>query len=64
MFISGIVLFGIGLLGEYVGRIYQEVLRRPRFRISGVLEQLEPEDARAGAPHAATAHAEPLARVK
>jgi undecaprenyl-phosphate 4-deoxy-4-formamido-L-arabinose transferase len=39
MFISGIVLFGIGLLGEYVGRIYQEVLRRPRFLISGVLEK-------------------------
>ena len=64
LFLAGLVLFGIGLLGEYIGRIYQEVLRRPRFLISGVLEQLGPEDARAGTPHAATAHAEPLARVK
>ena len=44
MFISGLVLFGIGLLGEYIGRIYQEVLRRPRFLISGVLEKPDAED--------------------
>lgn len=39
-FMFGLVLFGIGLLGEYIGRIYQEVLRRPRFIISAVLEDL------------------------
>jgi len=39
-FMFGLVLFGIGLLGEYIGRIYQEVLRRPRFIISAVLEEL------------------------
>src|SRR6185312_15242820 len=38
-FFIGIVLFGIGLLGEYVGRIYQEVQRRPRFLIRAILEQ-------------------------
>jgi undecaprenyl-phosphate 4-deoxy-4-formamido-L-arabinose transferase len=38
-FFIGILLFGIGLLGEYVGRIYQEVQRRPRFLISDVLEK-------------------------
>ena len=38
-FFIGILLFGIGLLGEYVGRIYQEVQRRPRFLIRAVLEQ-------------------------
>jgi undecaprenyl-phosphate 4-deoxy-4-formamido-L-arabinose transferase len=38
-FLFGVVLFGIGLLGEYIGRIYQEVLKRPRFLVSGVLEE-------------------------
>jgi undecaprenyl-phosphate 4-deoxy-4-formamido-L-arabinose transferase len=32
-FFIGIVIFGIGLVGEYVGRIYQEVRRRPRYVI-------------------------------
>jgi undecaprenyl-phosphate 4-deoxy-4-formamido-L-arabinose transferase len=38
-FFVGIVLFGIGLMGEYVGRIQQEVRRRPRYRIAAVLEK-------------------------
>ena len=37
-FLTGIMLFGIGLMGEYVGRIQQEVRRRPRYRISAVLQ--------------------------
>ncbi len=37
-FLTGILLFGIGLMGEYVGRIQQEVRRRPRYRISAVLQ--------------------------
>jgi undecaprenyl-phosphate 4-deoxy-4-formamido-L-arabinose transferase len=35
----GIALFGIGLLGEYVGRMYQEVRTRPRYVISAILER-------------------------
>jgi len=35
----GITLFGIGLLGEYIGRIYEEVRRRPRYIVGAVLEQ-------------------------
>ena len=38
-FLTGIMLFGVGLMGEYVGRIQQEVRRRPRYRISAVLEK-------------------------
>ncbi|HET9642247.1 MAG TPA: glycosyltransferase [Burkholderiaceae bacterium] len=37
-FFTGILLFGIGLMGEYIGRIQQEVRNRPRYRISAVLE--------------------------
>ncbi len=36
-FLIGITLFGIGLLGEYVGRIYQQVRQRPRYLIQAVL---------------------------
>ena len=35
----GLALFGIGLLGEYIGRIYQEVRSRPRYVISAILEK-------------------------
>lgn len=35
----GLALFGIGLLGEYVGRIYQEVRARPRYVINTILER-------------------------
>ena len=45
-FLVGIALFGIGLLGEYVGRIYQEVRGRPRFLVRAVLERDAGEDAR------------------
>ena len=37
--LNGVTLFGLGLLGEYVGRIYEEVRRRPRYLIAAVLEQ-------------------------
>lgn len=37
-FLLGIVLFGLGVVGEYIGRIYQEVRKRPRFVVKHVLE--------------------------
>ncbi|MGV1016579.1 MAG: glycosyltransferase [Fluviibacter phosphoraccumulans] len=35
----GVLLFGVGLLGEYIGRIYEQVRGRPRFVIQAILEQ-------------------------
>lgn len=37
-FLIGVVLFGIGLVGEYVGRIYQQVRGRPRYVIQAILQ--------------------------
>ena len=46
-FLIGLVLFGLGLVGEYVGRIYQQVRLRPRYLVAAVLERL-PADAERG----------------
>jgi undecaprenyl-phosphate 4-deoxy-4-formamido-L-arabinose transferase len=47
----GVGLFGIGLLGEYVGRIYQQVRERPRYVIQAILEK--PDEQSAMTPAAA-----------
>lgn len=46
-FLMGVILFGIGLVGEYVGRIYMQVRGRPRYVIQAVLEQSAEPVARA-----------------
>ncbi len=40
-FLLGIALFGIGILGEYIGRIYHEVRQRPRYLIAAILQREE-----------------------
>lgn len=36
-FVGGAVLLGLGIVGEYIGKIYREVKRRPRYIIMGKL---------------------------
>lgn len=38
-FLLGILLIGVGLLGEYVGRTYAQVRGRPRYLVAAVLER-------------------------
>jgi undecaprenyl-phosphate 4-deoxy-4-formamido-L-arabinose transferase len=38
-FLVGWIMFGVGLLGEYIGRIYQQVRTRPSYVIRAVLER-------------------------
>jgi undecaprenyl-phosphate 4-deoxy-4-formamido-L-arabinose transferase len=38
-FLVGILLFGIGLLGEYVGRIYVQSQGRPRYLVREILQK-------------------------
>jgi polyisoprenyl-phosphate glycosyltransferase len=35
--IGGIILFSIGIVGEYIGKIYLEVKRRPRYHVEQFL---------------------------
>ncbi|AMV12236.1 glycosyltransferase [Geobacillus thermoleovorans] len=37
-FIGGLMLMSLGLIGEYIGKIYQEVKRRPRFAIETTVQ--------------------------
>lgn len=52
MFFSGIQLLSIGILAEYVGRIYEEVKQRPNYlvsqRLGSGLPEAPPSDARCG----------------
>ena len=38
IFLMGLLLFSVGMLGEYIGRINGLVRRRKRFRVASVLE--------------------------
>jgi undecaprenyl-phosphate 4-deoxy-4-formamido-L-arabinose transferase len=53
-FLIGTMLFGMGLIGEYVGRIYQQVRERPRYRVEAVLEGDAPQESGDDRPRVAS----------
>lgn len=43
-FIGGTILMALGIIGEYVGKIYKEVKRRPRYFVEQTAGMQEPHD--------------------
>lgn len=57
LFLSAIQLFGLGILGEYVGRLFEETKRRPPYLIAATINLLPrtaPYPGGAGRPAAST----------
>jgi glycosyltransferase involved in cell wall biosynthesis len=62
LLIGGIELIALGIIGEYIGRIYDEVKRRPAYFLQEHLNASEDEQAEAPA-EALPASAEPLPAI-
>ena len=44
LFIGGLVLFALGIIGEYIARIYEETKRRPRYVVMSQIMSKEKEN--------------------
>ena len=49
--LASITLFALGIIGEYIGRIYREVIKRPRYAVRKIFEAGD-DDAKRGAEDA------------
>jgi polyisoprenyl-phosphate glycosyltransferase len=43
IFLSGVQLLFLGVIGEYLGRIYEEIKRRPHYIVRQVVSRVEPD---------------------
>jgi dolichol-phosphate mannosyltransferase len=45
LLLAGVQLFTLGIVGEYVGKVYDEVRKRPTFVVAERYESVTPDDA-------------------